>query len=299
MAFSPLLSPSPNPIPSETTRQVRGSFGLAVLRDQFALPTIIAIGAVLQSILTLILPLRVALLPGLVWLTWATIDTVAQTKGWKKNEYLENVAVGRKTSAQVPSAGGQFGDKPSDGSVVVLLLGVRINHPMGVFSPNGKKIGEYFAEMGKSLEKEMDKYGMLGSGAWLGGGERSTSNGIMYLYYFRDVEGVHKFAHDPIHRRGWEWWNKIVKEGTADYLSIWHEVYSVPSGNWESVYINSHPVAHGAARYKIPSEKPEGRDIWVNPLVDASRGVLRSSAGRMSRSNGKEHEKYGDNPYAV
>lgn len=127
MAFTPILSPSSKAIPSQYLRQVRGSFRITVLREQFSLPTLIALGAAIQTLLAALLPVRVAVLPALVYLAVTTLDTVAQSTGLKKNSYMENVVVGRKMTAQIPGPGGRFGDKPASRDMVVLLLGVRFN----------------------------------------------------------------------------------------------------------------------------------------------------------------------------
>jgi hypothetical protein len=37
---------------------------------------------------------------------------------------------------------------------------------------------------------------------------------------------------------------------------------------------------------------------WVHPIIDARKGRLRSSAGRMGKDEGDGNEKYGDDPYA-
>lgn len=42
----------------------------------------------------------------------------------------------------------------------------------------------------------------------------------------------------------------------------------------------------------------DGKAGWARPLVDARRGRLRTSNGRMGLSAiGDENEKYGDDPY--
>lgn len=53
----------------------------------------------------------------------------------------------------------------------------------------------------------------------------------------------------------------------------------------------------GATAHLVKDEN--GKDTWVNPLVDARRGRLRTSHGRMGISQtGDENNKYGDDPYA-
>ena len=65
----------------------------------------------------------------------------------------------------------------------------------------------------------------------------------MTVYYFRSMAGLHKFAHAPAHRAGWNWWNRTVKE--HPHISIMHEVYEAPAGAWESIYVNYKPIGLG------------------------------------------------------
>ena len=68
----------------------------------------------------------------------------------------------------------------------------------------------------------------------------------------------------------------------------------MPKGHWETIYINSHPSHLGSATFKTyDSEK--GTDVYSSPIVDASKGLLRTSKGRMSRSKGDENESFKEN----
>jgi hypothetical protein len=50
-----------------------------------------------------------------------------------------------------------------------------------------------------------------------------------------------------------------------------------------------------------PEKSIEGLDtskpFYVTPIVDARKGLLRTSAGRMSQSQATEHDSYNDDPY--
>lgn len=83
----------------------------------------------------------------------------------------------------------------------------------------------------------------LGTTTWLGLNERSTANQQMVATYFRTLEDVHAYAHSPLHREAWEWWNKITK--SHPHLSIMHEVYQAPKDHWENIYINNHLTGIG------------------------------------------------------
>lgn len=63
--------------------------------------------------------------------------------------------------------------------------------------------------------------------------------------YFRSVEHVQKWAHGKVHREGWEWWNEMAGTGKTDFITIGHEIYSVPAGGWENIYVNSKPYDFG------------------------------------------------------
>ena len=73
--------------------------------------------------------------------------------------------------------------------------------------------------------------------------DRYTNNQIISISYWKSREHLARFAQAPPHMKGWMWWNKTVKE--HDHLSIMHEVYDVPAGNWENIYVNSHKMCMG------------------------------------------------------
>ena len=81
------------------------------------------------------------------------------------------------------------------------------------------------------------------------------------------------------------------------HLSIYHEAYHAPSGHWESIYVNARPTGIGQTAHPI-TDPDTGAQLWASPVVDASKGLLRTSAGRMSRSSATEHDAYGPDPYA-
>lgn len=68
---------------------------------------------------------------------YRAFDTYAMTVGWKHNPYMDNI-IPTKFSAQFPDSEGHYGNKPSNSDVVVLLIGTRCNHPMGLLAPGFK-----------------------------------------------------------------------------------------------------------------------------------------------------------------
>lgn len=68
----------------------------------------------------------------------------------------------------------------------------------------------------------------------------------------------------------------------------------MPAGHWEAVYVNGHPTLLSAST--VPIKTPGGTQ-WVSTIVDASKGVLRSSKGRLTMTDGADNEKYNDKSY--
>jgi len=85
------------------------------------------------------------------------------------DRYSRGVIPGRKFSTQIPKReDGNFGTKPAAEPVVVFLLGVRFNHPLGLLAPGVKEIGRHFQNMANDLTKTADEFGMLGVSSWQG-----------------------------------------------------------------------------------------------------------------------------------
>lgn len=222
------------------------------------------------------------------------IDTVLIWQGFRFNQRMSGVING-KTSAQFPGS-----TSPSQSPIVVIKLAARSNHPLGTFHPHLRVISTFFKRMINDLDDHSEKYGFLGANTYIGA-ERKTANEIMILAYFRTYEGLHAWTHVPggVHREAWSYWNTNVmakaKLEESRMFSIMHETYQIPAGMWESIYINYHPSGLGATSYKIDVS---GQERWASPLVDARRGVLRSSRGRMAVTAGNDNEVYRDDPYA-
>jgi hypothetical protein len=267
---------------------------LQFVRDALSVPTWISLGALLQSTLLLFLPTRVAVLPAIIYFISRLVDNFLIWQGVRSNPHMLGVVNG-KTTAQFPGS-----TTPSQSQVVVIKLAARCNHPLGIFHPHMRKISFFFKSMVKNLDDNSERYGFLGASTYIGN-ERATGNEIMIMAYFRTYEGLHAFSHEEggVHREAWSYWNTEVmskgktKEGRM--FSIMHETYQVPAGKWENIYVNYHPSGLGATTYKV---NVDGQEKWARPLIDARKGLLRSSKGRMAVSAGNDNEIYGDDPYA-
>lgn len=159
-----------------------------------------------------------------------------------------------------------------------------------------RQIGDHFTAMQKDLEVNSVTNGYLGGSVYLSAADRTTRSEILVTMYFRSPADVHAFAHAPVHRDGWNWWNKETKKGVIPHLSISHELYDVPKGRWESVYANSHKT--GLAGVHVPVVNDDGETVWRGTTVDANRSKFRSSKGRLTRSDVVENQGYDPDVYA-
>jgi hypothetical protein len=165
-----------------------------ILKEQFKFTSILAIGAILLTILHLAIGSKAVLLAPLLLLI-RFVDALLQTYGIRKNPYMDQVLVGPKNSAQyVNGLTGLFSNKAADGQVVCFMIGARNNHPMGVVAPGWRKLGDYFEKMVAEVEKDAEEYGFLGAQGWVGDGTRATSNEVMTVMFFKSTEGIHKYA---------------------------------------------------------------------------------------------------------
>lgn len=273
----------------------------------------------------------------LLLLGWGIVDTLLMTFGMKKNSQYEGVIDG-KWSVGYPGEGDSqvVQGKPSEnGPGAVMILGTRSNSPMGMFAdgkpwfsphdttnannlaPGFKEVGDRFRDMLAGLEDRREESGckfhllskgihfethtspVMGMSSWISTGERSCSNEFATISYWRSVEDIHNFALSPIHREAWVWWNDTVAK--HKHIGIMHEVFALPERNgWEGIYINYHPTGLGATTKAVEGSEKEGQKMWVNPIVDASRGPYRTSRGRMNRGDpeGNGNDNVARDPYA-
>lgn len=133
----------------------------------------------------------------------------------------------------------------------------------------------------KPRSEELKYRLVLGQTGWQRKDERGAME-FVFISYWRTIEDLHAFAHGPVHRPAWLWWEKTIKQ--HDMVGINHEIYEADKGHWENMYVNFQPTGLGATTFLRRGDKLEGGEVsdeWISPLVDASRGKLRSSSGRL------------------
>jgi fumagillin biosynthesis monooxygenase len=210
---------------------------------------------------------------------YSIIFTVAESTRGTSSTYMKNVILGR-SSSQLPNPDGQFGSTPAAHPIVVFHFGVRFNHPLGILSPGAQMMVSYFLKCNEEIMARSTEFGMLGISAWRGA-ERSTQNTLMQIYYFRDVEGLNRFAHDKIHREAWDW----VQKAGHKHIGFFHEVFCTPQKSYESIYVNFQPLLMGATSVNCEdTDEEKDGGPWVQALVNADVGPLKSQFARMNRS---------------
>ena len=131
---------------------------LLYFRDDMQLSTWILWGACLQSLLVLLLPRPVALLPAATVLTGRIILSSLRIWGWLPSSALKKVSLGR-TTAQIPNDDGSFPATASAKEICIFIIITRSNHPKGRFAPGLDEITSYFRDMWVDLSRNREKWG--------------------------------------------------------------------------------------------------------------------------------------------
>ncbi|KAL3496547.1 hypothetical protein BJX62DRAFT_250356 [Aspergillus germanicus] len=261
----------------------------ATIRDSMALSSWLLTGAVLQG-----LAIRVfgyyTLFPSTLLVLLRTTDHLLMTLGITQNRYMDGV-LRTKFSGQHPTSTGTFPATPAAESIVVFHLGARSNHPLGVLAPGMLELSKQARAMVENMTADMERYGVLGVSSYAKN-EDAAGNEVLFLFYLRDYESLHRFAHDQLHMQGVAWWTKVVKD--HPHLAIYHETYVVPKGHWENIYINSKPTGMGDTWFPV-RDGEKGKEGGINELVrspvDARSGALRSASKRLQMTWLQEAEK--------
>jgi hypothetical protein len=138
---------------------------------------------------------------------------------------------------------GQVVGRVPDDSVVVFLIGMRINRWRRVRSwwPVFVGMPRMLAELGKD-----EAAGLLSAKSYWAGRDLVT------VQYWRSLEELGRYARDPqrSHQPAWARHNR--RAARSGDVGIWHETYLVPRANIESLYSNMPTAGLGAALGVIP-----------------------------------------------
>lgn len=249
--------------------------------------TLLLIGALLQGLVVLMFPRIWALLPTTLILLARFADSIAITLRFKPNPYLED-SIFEKWSVAIPDNDGTVSSEPADEKVAVLLLGLKVNHPLGLFAPNVKRIDEFAGEMAKELDMGAPDNGFLNQISYQTRDVKGAPEALL-LSYWRSTEDIHTYANGPLHKQAVVWWEKKVKENpeAMKYIGISHETFEAPRGRWEAVALNYQPTRMGAMSFLKKGDKNMGgtlEDQWTSPVI-AGTGKWRTARGRLNWSD--------------
>lgn len=159
----------------------------------------------------------------------------------------------------------------AEGDVVVLLIGMRINHFWAVH--HWLPVLLAMPRMLRELARDKDR-GLLGH-VLLTASPRT----YYVVQYWESKEKLYAYAASPdmFHRRAWAMMNRKEHAGKMrQHVGLWHETYIAPEGSYESIYADMPPFGLGAATGVVPVES-RGR-------AAADRFAHRSSRPSAHRS---------------
>lgn len=133
---------------------------LAYIKDDFTLSTWLYLGAFLQSILFIIYPYRIVVVPSVLVVIYRTLFTLLMQHGIIRNPLRDEAIMGRY-SAQVVNADGTVPAKMAENQIVVFILGSSVNTAAKghMTVEDNPKVGSLFAEMWSELSKHPAKWG--------------------------------------------------------------------------------------------------------------------------------------------
>nr|WSX53550.1 DUF4188 domain-containing protein [Streptomyces sp. NBC_00974] len=136
-----------------------------------------------------------------------------------------------------------------EGDVVVLLIGMRINHFWAVH--HWLPVLLAMPRMLRELARDKGR-GLLGH-VLLTASPRT----YYVVQYWESKEKLYAYASAPdmLHRQAWAMMNRKERTGKArQHVGLWHETYIAPEGSYESIYADMPPFGLGAATGVLPLE---------------------------------------------
>lgn len=131
--------------------------------------------------------------------------------------------------------------------MVILLIGMRINHFRGVhhWLPVFLAMPRLLRELSRDESRGVLGYNLL-----------SGSPRTYYVVqYWESKEKLYEYAAAPdmLHRKAWAMINRKEKK-SRQHVGLWHETYIVPEGGYESIYADMPAYGLAAATGSLPIE---------------------------------------------
>ncbi|WP_329413968.1 DUF4188 domain-containing protein [Streptomyces sp. NBC_00704] len=136
------------------------------------------------------------------------------------------------------------------GDVVVLLIGMRVNHFWAVHQwvPVMLAMFRMLAELKKDPERGLLSRVLL----------TASPRTYYVVQYWESKEKLYAYATAPdaFHHEAWAKINRMERRGRIrGHVGIWHETYVVPEGSYEAVYGDMPAFGLAAAHGQIPLEQ--------------------------------------------
>ncbi|MFE9856985.1 DUF4188 domain-containing protein [Streptomyces sp. NPDC005780] len=151
----------------------------------------------------------------------------------------------------------------AEGDVVILLIGMRINHFRGVhhWLPVLLAMPRLLRELSRDKSRGLLGYNLL----------TGSPRTYYVVQYWESKEKLYAYAAAPdmLHRKAWAMVNGKEKK-SRQHVGLWHETYVVPEGGYESIYADMPAYGLAAATGSLPIGKRGRRG--------ADRFAHRSSA---------------------
>ncbi|MEU5631311.1 DUF4188 domain-containing protein [Streptomyces rishiriensis] len=136
------------------------------------------------------------------------------------------------------------------GDVVVLLIGMRVNHFWAVhqWAPVMLAMVRMLAELKKDPGRGLLSRVLL----------TASPRTYYVVQYWESKEKLYAYASAPdaFHHKAWAKINRLERRGKVrGHVGIWHETYVVPEGSYEAVYGDMPAFGLAAAHGQVPLER--------------------------------------------
>ncbi|NUT26854.1 MAG: DUF4188 domain-containing protein [Streptomyces sp.] len=160
----------------------------------------------------------------------------------------------------------------TEGDVVVLLIGMRVNHFWAVHQwlPVMLSMFRMLGELARDRDRGLLRHVML----------TASPRTYYVVQYWESKEKLYAYAHAPemFHHRAWKVFNRTEKAGKArGHVGLWHEAYVVPEGSYESIYFDMPAFGLAGAHGQVPVER-RGRYAKDRFAYRSAAGAERKAA---------------------
>ncbi|WP_328319842.1 DUF4188 domain-containing protein [Streptomyces sp. NBC_00388] len=135
----------------------------------------------------------------------------------------------------------------AEGDVVVLLIGMRINHFRGVhhWLPVFMAMLRMLRELGRDRSRGLLAHTLL----------TGSPRTYYVVQYWESKEKLYAYAAAPdmFHRTAWATLNRKERKSRG-HVGLWHETYIVPEGSYEAIYADMPVRGLAAATGVLPVE---------------------------------------------